>query len=178
MPMKIAITGATGFVGGAILRRLLRRGHDVRVLIRDQKKAGRLRGLGTVECIAGDLDNDDALHALVAGTDAVVHLVGIIVEKGPQTFRRVHVEGTERLIAAARAVGVPRIIHMSALGARPDAGATSYHRTKAAGEDAVRGAGLAHVILRPALIAGTGNVPLAMMVKVIRFAPAVPVVGD
>lgn len=176
--MKIAITGATGFVGGAILRRLLRRGHDVRVLIRDPKKAGRLRGLGTVECIAGDLDNDDALHALVAGTDAVVHLVGIIVEKGPQTFRRVHVEGTERLIAAARAVGVPRIIHMSALGARPDAGATSYHRTKAAGEDAVRGAGLAHVILRPALIAGTGNVPLAMMVKVIRFAPAVPVVGD
>lgn len=176
--MKIAITGATGFVGGAILRRLLRRGHDVRVLIRDPKKAGRLRDLGTVECIAGDLDNDDALHALVAGTDAVVHLVGIIVEKGPQTFRRVHVEGTERLIAAARAVGVPRIIHMSALGARPDAGATSYHRTKAAGEDAVRGAGLAHVILRPALIAGTGNVPLAMMVKVIRFAPAVPVVGD
>lgn len=176
--MKIAITGATGFVGGAILRRLLRRGHDVRVLIRDPKKVGRLRGLGTVECIAGDLDNDGALRALVAGTDAVVHLVGIIVEKGPQTFRRVHVEGTERLIAAARAVGVPRIIHMSALGARPDAGATSYHRTKAAGEDAVRGAGLAHVILRPALIAGTGNVPLAMMVKVIRFAPAVPVVGD
>jgi NADH dehydrogenase len=131
-----------------------------------------------VECVSGDLDDQDAVRALVAGTDAVVHLVGIIAEKGPQTFQRVQVEGTERLAAAARAAGVLRFVHMSALGARPDAGATSYHRTKAAGEDAVRGAGPAHVILRPALIAGTGNVPLELMVRFIRFAPAVPVVSD
>jgi uncharacterized protein YbjT (DUF2867 family) len=176
--MKIAMTGATGFVGGAILRRLLRRGHDVRVLIRDPKKAGRLCDLGAVECVAGDLYSDDALRTLVTGADAVVHLVGIIVEKGAQTFQHVHVEGTERLAAAARAVGVRKFVHMSALGARADAGATAYHRTKAAGEDVVRRSGLAHAILRPALIAGTGNVPLAMMVQLIRFAPAVPVVGD
>ena len=176
--MKIAITGATGFVGKAVLRRLLRRGHEVRALVRQQNRAGRLRDLGAVECVTGSLDDQDALRALVAGTDAVIHLVGVIVEKGSQTFQRVHVEGTERLAATARAAGVPRFVHMSALGARPDAGATSYHRTKAAGEDAVRGAGPAHVILRPALIAGAGNVPLAMMVKFIRFAPAVPVVGD
>jgi NADH dehydrogenase len=176
--MKIAITGATGFVGNAVLRRLLRRGHEVRALVRDPNQGGRLRDLGAVECVAGSLDDQDAVRALVAGTDAVIHLVGIIVEKGPQTFQRVHVEGTERLVAAARAAGVPRFVHMSALGARPDAGATSYHRTKAAGEDAVRGAGLSHVILRPALIAGAGNVPLEMMVRLIRFAPAVPVVGD
>ena len=176
--MKIAITGATGFVGNAVLRRLLRRGHEVRALVRDPNQGGRLRDLGAVECVAGSLDDQDAVRALVAGTDAVINLVGIIVEKGPQTFQRVHVEGTERLVAAARAAGVPRFVHMSALGARPDAGATSYHRTKAAGEDAVRGAGLSHVILRPALIAGAGNVPLEMMVRLIRFAPAVPVVGD
>lgn len=176
--MKIAITGATGFVGGAVLRRLLRRGHEVRALVRYPNWAGRLRDLGAVECVAGGLDDQDAVRSLVAGTDALIHLVGIIAEKGPQTFQRVHVDGTERLAAAARAAGVPRFVHMSALGARPDAGATSYHRTKAAGEDAVRRSGLAHVILRPALIAGAGNVPLAMMVKLIRFAPAVPVVGD
>ena len=67
---------------------------------------------------------------------------------------------------------------MSALGAREDAGATAYHRTKASGEEAVRRAGTPHVILRPAFIAGAGSVPLAMMVKLIRFAPVVPVVGD
>jgi len=176
--MKIAITGATGFVGGAVLRRLLRRGHEVRALVRNPKGAGRLNDLGAVESVAGSLDDEAAVRALVAGTDAVVHLVGIIVEKGPQTFHHVHVEGTERLMAAARATGVPRFVHMSALGARPDAGGTSYHRTKAAGEEAVRRAGPAHVILRPAFIAGAGNVPLAMMVRLIRFAPVVPVVGD
>ena len=176
--MKIAITGATGFVGGAVLRRLVRRGHEVRALVRRPDRAGQLRDLGAVECVAGDLDDHDAVRALVAGTDAVIHLVGIIVEKGPQTFQCVHVEGAERLAVAARAAGVPRFVHMSALGARPNAGATSYHRTKAAGEDAVRRAGPAHVILRPAFIAGAGNVPLAMMVRLIRFAPAVPVVGD
>jgi uncharacterized protein YbjT (DUF2867 family) len=176
--MKIAITGATGFVGKAVLRRLLRRGHEVRALVRQQGRSGSLCDLGAVECIAGSLDDQDAVRALVAGTDAVIHLVGIIVEKGPQTFQRVHVEGTARLAAAARAAGVPRFVHMSALGARPDAGATTYHRTKAAGEDVVRGAGLSPVILRPALIAGAGNVPLEMMVRLIRFAPAVPVVGD
>ena len=150
----------------------------MRALVRHSDRGGRLRDLGAVECVAGSLDDQDAMGALVAGTDAVVHLVGIIVEKGSQTFQRVHVAGTERLAAAARAAGVPRFVHMSALGARSDAGATSYHRTKAAGEDAVRDAGLPHVILRPALIAGAGNVPLEMMVRLIRFAPAVPVVGD
>jgi uncharacterized protein YbjT (DUF2867 family) len=176
--MKIAITGATGFVGGAVVRRLLRRGHEIRALVRRPDRAGRLRGWGAVECVAGGLEDEGALSTLVAGADTVVHLVGIIVEKGSQTFERVHVAGTERLTAAARAAGVNRFVHMSALGARADAGATSYHRTKAAGEQVVRGAGLAHAILRPAFIAGAGNVPLAMMVRLIRFAPVVPVVGD
>jgi uncharacterized protein YbjT (DUF2867 family) len=131
-----------------------------------------------VECVAGGLDDESALRTLVTGADTVVHLVGIIVEKGPQTFQRVHVEATERLVAAAQTADVPRFVHMSALGARFDADATAYHRTKAAGEDAVRRAGLAHVIFRPAFISGAGNVPLAMMVRLIRFAPVVPVVGD
>jgi uncharacterized protein YbjT (DUF2867 family) len=176
--MKIAITGATGFVGDAVVRRLLRRGHEVRAMVRRLDRAGRLGDLGAVECLAGTLDDQRAVQALVAGADAVVHLVGIIAEKGAQTFQRVHVEGTERLAEAARAAGVPRFVHMSALGARADARASRYHRTKAAGEVVVRRAGPAHVILRPALIAGAGNVPLAMMVRLIRLAPAVPVVGD
>jgi uncharacterized protein YbjT (DUF2867 family) len=176
--MKVAITGATGFVGSAIVQRLLRRGHELRALVRQAKQAGRLLDLGAVKCVAGSLEDADAVRALVADVDAVIHLVGIIVEQGPQTFQRVHVEGTERLAAAARAAGVPRFVHMSALGARPDASATRYHRTKAAGEDAVRRAGPGHAILRPALIAGTGSVPLTMMVRLIRFSPAVPVVGD
>jgi uncharacterized protein YbjT (DUF2867 family) len=176
--MRIALTGGTGFVGGAVLRQLLRHGHEVRLLVRHPERAANLRDFGGVEFVAGGLDDEGAVHSLVDGCDAVVHLVGIIAEQGGQTYQRVHVDGTARLAAAAREAGVRRFAHMSALGARTDAAATAYHRTKAAGEDAVRQSGLAHVILRPALIAGPGNVPLKMMCDLLRLAPVLPVVGD
>ncbi len=176
--MIVALTGATGFVGGAVLQRLLRREHQVRVLVRNPDRAGRLRDYGDVQVVAGELGDEAALATLVAGAEAVVHLVGIIVPKGSQTFDRVHVAGTAALVAAARAAGVRRFAHMSALGARADAAATPYHRTKAAGEDAVRRVFPGHVILRPSLIAGPGNVPLRMMINMVRMAPVVPVIGD
>jgi NADH dehydrogenase len=176
--MIVALTGATGFVGGAVLRRLLRREHQVRVLVRNPDRAGHLRDYGAVEQVHGDLGDEAALRALVAGADAVVHLVGIIAPKGPQSFERVHVAGTAALAAAARAAGVRRFAHMSALGARADAAATPYHRTKAAGEEAVRRAVPGHVILRPSLIAGPGSIPLRMMINMVRLAPVVPVIGD
>jgi len=176
--MIVALTGATGFVGGAVLQRLLRREHQVRVLVRDPDRAGRLRDYGDVQVIAGELADEDALATLVAGAEAVVHLVGIIAPRGSQTFDRVHVAGTAAIVAAARAAGVRRFAHMSALGARADAAATPYQRTKAASEDAVRLVFPGHVILRPSLIAGPGNVPLRMMINMVRMAPVVPVIGD
>ncbi len=176
--MKIAMTGATGFVGGSVLQRLLRREHDVAVLVRDPARAGRIRDLGGARIVRGGLGDEGAVRELTEGTEAVVHLVGIIVEKGPQTFRCVHVDGTRALVAAARAAGVRRFVQMSALGARPDAAATAYHRTKAEGEELVRQSGLAHVIFRPSLVAGPGNLPLQMMIDLVRLAPVVPVIGD
>lgn len=176
--MRIALTGATGFVGGGVLTRLLRRGHEVRVLVRNTDRAARLRDFGSVELVPGGLDDEAALRSLVEGTEAVVHLVGIIAEAKGQTYQRVHVDGTARLAAAAGAAGVRRFVHMSALGARVDAAATAYLRSKAAGEDAVRRSGLAHTILRPAIIAGPGNVPLKLMCDVLRLAPVLPVVGN
>jgi len=176
--VTVAITGATGFVGGAVVRLLLRRGHDVRALVRDPERAGRLRDLGSVQLVAGDLDDAAALRGLMAGAEAVVHLVGIIAESGRQTFERIHVEGTARVVAAAREAGVRRFVQMSALGARAEPAATAYHRSKAAGEEAVRGGGIQNVILRPSLVAGAGNPPLRMAIDLVRFAPVVPIIGD
>lgn len=176
--MRIALTGSTGFIGAAVLLRLLRRGHEVCALVRDPDRAGRLTDHGGVRIVVGHLGDDEALKRLVAEADAVVHLVGIIVEIGAQTFERTHVGGTSRLIAAARAAGVPRFVHMSALGARHDEGATAYHRTKAAGEELVRESGLSYAILRPSIVAGEGSAPLKMMTDMVRFAPFVPVIGD
>jgi len=176
--MRVALTGSTGFVGGAVLQRLLRRGHEVRALVRDPDRAGRLTDHSGVEIVAGHLRDDEALRRLMEGADAAVHLVGIIVEVGPQTYEAIHVAGTARLVAAARAAGVGRFVQMSALGARPDPDATAYHRSKAAGEEAVRSGEVPYAILRPSLIAGPGSVPLKMACDMIRFAPVVPVIGD
>ena len=176
--MRIALTGSTGFVGAAVLHRLLRRGHEVHALVRDPERAGRLTDHGGVHVVVGHLGDDQALERLMAEADAVVHLVGIIVEIGAQTFERVHVGGTSRVVAAARAAGVRRFVQMSALGARHDESATAYHRTKAEGEEIVRESGISHAILRPSLIAGEGSAPLTMMIDMVRFAPLVPVIGD
>src|SRR5881397_3914616 len=102
----------------------------------------------------GALGDRTALERLARGADAIVHLVGIIVEQGPQTFAAVHVEGTGAMLAAARAAGVSRFVHMSAVGARDEPGATPYHRTKRQAEQLVRDSGLSHAILQPSIMNG------------------------
>jgi uncharacterized protein YbjT (DUF2867 family) len=173
----VAITGATGFVGRHLASLFLRRGHRVRALVRDLPRAGFLKTQGA-ELVAGSLADGAALALLLDGADAVVHLVGIIVEWGSATFTTVHVDGTGRMLNAARAAGVRRFIHMSALGARADARATSYHRTKWQAEELVRGSGLPAAILQPSLISGPESVPIRMLGRLHRWSPVIPIFGD
>jgi NADH dehydrogenase len=175
--MLVAMTGATGFVGRHVAALLARRGHTVRALVRRAARAGAVAGV-VAERVPGDLGDADALAALVRGADAVVHLVGIIVEAGGATFQAVHVEGTARLLAAARAAGVPRFVHMSAVGARDEPAATPYHRTKWHAEELVRRSGLAYAILRPSLISGPESAPIRLLARLHRWSPVVPVFGD
>lgn len=176
--MIVALTGGTGFVGRYVIGQLLRREHELRVLVREPARHGWLRDRGAVAVVPGDLDHPESLRRLVAGADAVVHLVGIISEIGRQTFDRVHVQGTRLLLDAARHAGVKKFAHMSALGARPDASATPYHQTKAAAEELVTTGGVPHVILRPSLIAAPGNEVLGMLVRMLRMSPIIPVIGN
>lgn len=175
---QVALTGATGFVGRHILPQLLSRGHRVRALVRDPEKL-TLKDTKSRPVI-GDLFDGDALDELVRGCDTVVHLVGIIMEKPArgQTFHRIHVEATRRLLAAAKRAGVTRWVHMSALGSRPGA-VSSYHRTKWEAEEAVRASGLAWTIFRPSIIHGPDG-EFMRMVKGFwtkRFPPFVPYFG-
>lgn len=149
----VALTGATGFVGRHVLRTLAAEGVSVRALVRDPSKLGVHDA--HVTPVRGDLFDDNALTELVRGVDAVVHLVGIIMEKPAQgqTFARIHVEATQRLLAAAKGAGVKRWVHMSALGSRPGA-ASRYHQTKWTAEQALRSSGLSWTIFRPSIIHG------------------------
>lgn len=171
--MIVGVTGATGFVGRHITQQLMARGHQVRALAR---RPARARLPAAVQLVPGSLSDEGALATLVAGTAAVIHLVGIIVGSEAD-FAAVHTTGTRAVVNAARAAGVRRFVHMSALGARDEPGATAYHRTKAAAETIVRESGMSHVIFRPAIVSGPGNAPIAALARLHRFAPLVPIFG-
>jgi len=169
--MKVFLTGATGFVGSHLLRRLLRDEHQVRALVR---KPGALSEK-SIEEVEGDITGNPA--GAMAGCDAVISLVGIIYERGKSTFEAVHHEGTRNLIKAARQTGVKRFIQMSALGARPG-DASPYHTTKFAAEEEVRSSGIPWTVLRPSLIFGPGSAFVQQMVEVMQAVPLIrPVPG-
>src|SRR5947209_3124573 len=99
--MKVFLTGATGFVGSHMLRRLLRDGHEVRALVRRTGNLANVpRGTGKLEEVDGDIGSAN-LASLVAGCDAVINLVGIIYEQRSATFEAVHHQGTKHLVEAA-----------------------------------------------------------------------------
>ncbi len=176
MPVKILLTGATGFVGSHLLARLQAEGHHVRALARDPGRAVSLRG-PEVEMVQGDIVSGSGLDHGLEGADAVIHLVGIIVETGGATFDRVHYEGTRNILAAGKRAGVKRWVQMSALGARA-AGVSGYQTSKWKAEEAVRASGLEYVILRPSIIFGPRDGFVSQMVQVMRSAPLFrPVVG-
>lgn len=175
--MKVFLTGATGFVGRNMLTRLLVEGHSVRALVRDPQKANAL-AQERVELVAGDVADGVGLDQGMQGCDAVIHLVGIIVEKGKNTFERVHHLGTRNVVEAAKRVGIKRFIQMSALGARAD-GAAAYQVTKWKGEEEVRHSGIPYCILQPSLIFGEGDGFVTQMMETMRSAPLFrPVPGN
>lgn len=174
----VFVTGATGFVGRAVLQRLCAAGHTVRCLVRRGSEPD-LWGHGAIARIEGDILTRRGLEEGMAGCDTVVHLVGIIREgRVPgETFERVHVEGTANVLQAATGAGIRRFLHMSALGTRPSAPAR-YHRTKWAAEEAVRGSALEWTIFRPSIIYGRGDGLVTMLASMVRRLPAVPVIGS
>ena len=164
-------------MGRHVTTLLAGRGHQVRALVR-RDDPGRAAAALPAERTPGELADPAALAALTRGADVIVHLVGIIVEAGSATFEAVHVEGTRRLLTAAREAGVRRFVHMSAVGARDEPGATRYHRTKWRAEELVRSSGLPHAIFRPSIISGPENRPIRTLARLHRWSPLVPVFGD
>jgi NADH dehydrogenase len=152
MSGRVFVTGGSGFVGSAVIDELLSRNFEVNALV---KRKELPIGDGRVRQVKGDLLDRDVLEAGIRGCDAVVHLVGIIMERPSRgvTFDRIHFEGTQSAVDATKAAGVKRYVHMSALGSRFDA-VSNYHKTKFRAEEYVRGSGLDWTIFRPSLIHG------------------------
>ena len=176
--MKVFLTGATGFIGGEILRRLHEAGHSTRLLVRnpDSRRVQELVSRYRSEEHAGDISDPASLEGAVEGVDAVIHLVGIISEVGHRSFELVHTRGTRNVIEATKRAGVKRFVHMSALGVRADA-ASRYHQSKWEAEGVVRRSGLNYTIFRPSLVYGSGDRFVNLIARLSKYSPLVPVPG-
>jgi len=168
----VGVTGGTGFVGRAVVAELLQAGHETRVLSRTEP---RTLPEG-VRHVRGSVVTGEGLGELVQEADALIHLVGIIRESGPNTFKAVHHQGTVNAVIAASAAGVRKYLHMSALGTRGGA-RSRYHRSKWEGETAVRASGLAWTIFRPSTIFGPEDAFINMLARLVRRSPVIPVPG-
>lgn len=125
----------------------------------------------------GDVATASTLEGAADGCDAVLHLVAIVEEAPPEaTFDRVNVEGTRNVVREAERAGVRRFVYVSSLGS--EGGRSGYQRSKKRGEEIVRQFGGEWVIVRPGAVYGPGDEHLAVLLRMIRTLPAVPIVGD
>jgi nucleoside-diphosphate-sugar epimerase len=161
----VAITGGTGFVGAAVVSRLAAVGiGEVRVLTRSPDKAS----IGH-QLVVGDLEDDEACDRFVAGADVVVHAAGLVRSRDAAALQRVNVDGTIRVLQAARRAGVRRFVHLSSTGVYGSSGrsvdetnprhpANPYERSKALAESLVLGDRQRGdvVVIQPSNVVGVG----------------------
>jgi nucleoside-diphosphate-sugar epimerase len=183
--MKILVTGATGKVGSRLAKRLAKRGHHVRALVRDEARAKELRD-ASLELSVGDLLEVDSLAAALRGVDAVVHCAAFFRGATPEQAHAVNDLGTQHLASAARAASVKRFLftstglvygpHGSRLVREDDACAPvdSYPLSKLAAERFLLAMeGLDVRVLRLPFVYGDGDAHIAEAVPMMRgFPPA------
>jgi len=173
----VAVTGATGFIGGIVTRRLATSGWQVRALVRDAAKAEPLRRLG-IELVQGDLADDPALRTLVSGAHGIVHCAGVVRGVNAGHFFPVNVNGVGNLArAAASQQPPPRFLLLSSLAAR-EPQLSPYAASKRAGEEVLASiAGpMPWIALRPPAVYGPGDREMLPLLRSLMRGLA-PVLG-
>jgi NADH dehydrogenase len=175
------VFGGSGFLGRYVVKRLAAAGHIVRVAVRDPEGAMFLRPMGRVAQIVPlycSLTDETTVQRAVEGASLVVNMVGILAERRPGDFNRMHAEGAGRIARLAAASGVSRMVHVSAIGA--DAASPSlYGKSKAAGEAAVLAAFPHASIVRPSLVFGQEDQFFNRFAAMAQILPIMPVIaGD
>jgi NADH dehydrogenase len=173
---RIALIGGSGFVGRHLANHLRNRDYECRVITRHPHRHAEMRTVADV--VEADLFDHNDLTAALVGCEAAVHLVGILNEDGRQhSFRRIHVELVEKVVAACHAAKVTRLLHMSALNADQARGGSLYLRSKGEGENRAHTLGkpaIAVTSFRPSVIFGPDDSFLNRFAALIRIPGPLP----
>jgi uncharacterized protein YbjT (DUF2867 family) len=178
----ILVAGGSGFIGAAVVRRLLAQGRDVAIMTaHPERSRERIESLGA-RPVFGDVLDAGSLSGAVEGAESVIQALTFPtfpVEKPRKryTFEEFDHLGTERLVTAAAKAGVGKYVYSSGAGAAADAPKV-WFRAKWFGEEAIRATGIAHAIIRPSWVFGPEDPALNKFVAFHRWLPFVPVVGD
>ncbi len=173
---SVTVFGGTGFLGHRIVERLAAAGARVRVAVRHTTEGIPPQG-GDIEAVYADVREGTTVAQAVRGSDLVVNAVGLYVEHGGATFQAVHVDGAQEVARAAREAGIPRLVHISGIGADVNS-ESSYVRSRALGELAVREACMQAIILRPSVLVGRGDALSRSLAAITRISPVFPLFGD
>ena len=168
----VLVTGASGLVGIHTCRELSKNGWQVRALIRDAAKAAMTLGQLPVEFRVGDVRDATALRSSLNGCGAVVHLAAIAIERKGESYADSNTAATARLISAARAESVQRMIFMSQNGADSRSPYPFLH-SKGVAQDSVKTSGLRWTILRPSVIFGPEDQFVNVLGRLIRLTPKI-----
>jgi len=175
--MKIAITGGTGFVGRHLAREFVAQGHDVVLIARGvDTRDDSVTQLPRTNHAPVSVADETALAAALSGCDGVAHCAGINREIGAQTYQTVHIDGTQHVVNAAKKAGVPKVLLLSFLRARPNCG-HSYHESKWAAEEIVRNSGLDYTVIKAGVIYGQGDHMLDHLSHAFHTFPIFALVG-
>ena len=171
----VAVLGGSGFIGRHVCHALAAAGYRVRVATRDRERAKEeLIPLPTVQVDEVDVHDSSRLEAFVRGADAVINLVGVLHDgRGRRSFRAAHPGLAGMTIAACRAAGAGRLLHMSALCANT-AARSAYLASKGEAEKLVRESGLAWTIFRPSVVFGRGDSFLNLFARTLGLFPVLP----
>ncbi|MGH8579530.1 MAG: complex I NDUFA9 subunit family protein [Gammaproteobacteria bacterium] len=175
----ITIFGGTGFLGTALVKRLLAEGSRVRVAVRDPGKAKVLldqESSSRIEAMSADVCDRDSVAQALSGATAAVNAVGHYVERKGASFHEVHVRGAENLAREAGRAGVARLIHVSGIGAELGS-ASRYIRARAEGELAVKDAFPDATLFRLSVVFGPGDALFRSLASMIRRLPLIPLFG-
>jgi uncharacterized protein YbjT (DUF2867 family) len=175
----IVVFGGSGFVGRYVVRALAKAGKRVRVAMRRPHLAVDLRVMGDVgqiQLVQANVRNAASVARALEGADGVVNLVGILFEKGKQTFASTQLEGAQTIAEEAKKAGIPRYVHMSAIGA-DTASTSNYGRTKGEAEAAVKALVPSATVLRPSIVFGPEDDFFNRFAAMARITPALPLIG-